>query len=500
MRSLPRDPAPLLTFALGLPALAAAVVIGDPRAVLATIAASSGAGVAQAVIAWAARRFFNLTRARINFARLAVALLLATVLIELVIPASFSLYIPVVGLAAAIGLQEGLVVGTAAAALYVVPVLVGGGASEGDLAARGVAGAAVCALVAGGARYYVGTLERATAGLRRATARERRRVRQIAGIEQVGQQLAAGATTDALSRVMDVLVERFGYEYVSIYLSRPADNMLVLGAQRGYQTTIDEFDGTYGVVGRIMHTRRAELVADVSKDPDYVAANPDVRSEISAPLIVAGEFLGMVNVESSGRLDETDLRLVAAVADRLASYVALGLDRERLAELSVRDPLTGLHNRRHLDASLDRLFAARARQRAADREPLSMMLFDLDHFGALNKEHGVAAGDAALRRFGTLLADRFRQADIVARYGGEEFLVVLIGSSLADAERRANDVREATAAGADADGDVPHVTVSAGCASLVGDAEATPAELVARADVALSMAKRSGRNRVVAAG
>jgi diguanylate cyclase (GGDEF)-like protein len=475
-------------------------VIGDPSAALATIAASSLAGIAQSVIAWVARRFLRLSRASINLARLAVALLLATVLIELVIPASFSLYIPVVGLAAAIGLREGLIVGTAAAALYVLPVLVGGGASDGDLAARGVAGAAVCALVAGGARYYVGTLERATAGLRRATARERRRVRQIAGIEQVGQQLAAGATKDALSRVMDVLVERFGYQYVSIYLSRAGDNVLVLGAQRGYQTPIDTFDGSYGVVGRIMRTRRAELVPDVSLDPDYVAANPDVQSEISAPLIVAGEFLGMVNVESGGRLDETDLRLVSAVADRLASYVALGLDRERLAELSVRDPLTGLHNRRHLDESLDRLFAARARQAADKRELVSVILFDLDRFGALNKEHGVAAGDAALRRFGRLLAERFRQADIVARYGGEEFLVVLLGSSLDDAERRADDVRAALASASDADPDVPHLTVSAGCACLAGAVDATPADLVARADVALSMAKRSGRNRVVAAG
>jgi len=486
----------VLTALLGVPAALAGLVAGRYEAAGIAVLVSIAAALVQAVVDMAARRFRPRRRREVRLVHLLVAMALAAVLIQLVIPASFSLYIPVVGLAAALGTYEGVVIGAVAVALYLLPVALVPG-RDPDLFARGVAGAAVAALVAGGARYFVGSLERATDQLRAATGRERRRVRQIAGLEQVGRLLATGPSSDAFNRVMDVLVEQFGYEYTSIYLAAD-DGMLRLGAQRGYVRTIDTFDGTYGVVGRVMRQKHAELIPDISIDPDYVAANPDVLSEISAPLIVADEFLGIVNVESSGRpLDGTDLRIVVAVADQLATYVALGRERQRLAELAIRDPLTGLHNRRYLDDSMTQRFAARARQSEERRESLAVVLFDLDHFGELNKRHGLAAGDEVLRRFGAILGERFRQADLVARYGGEEFLVVLGGASLDDAERRSNDVREALAAERFEQLSPDRVTVSAGCTTLgqadVGDA----ASLIAEANVGLSMAKRAGRNRVV---
>jgi diguanylate cyclase (GGDEF)-like protein len=128
-----------------------------------------------------------------------------------------------------------------------------------------------------------------------------------------------------------------------------------------------------------------------------------------------------------------------------------------------------------------------------------MILFDLDHFGDLNKRHGLAAGDAVLQRFGRILGSEFREADLVARYGGEEFLVLLGGASLADAEKRANAVRELVAAPPDDPMDDQPVTVSAGCAAIEADQEADLARLIAAADVALNQAKRAGRNRVVSA-
>ena len=495
-RRLLRNAPVVLTALLGIPATLAGLVGGRFEAAGIAVLATLVAGVAQAVLSWVARRLRIIGRRDLRLVNLMVAMGLAAVLIELVIPASFALYIPVVGLAAALGRYEGIVIGTVAVALYLLPVALVPG-RDPDLFARGVAGAAVAALVAGGARYFVGSLERATDQLRSTAARERRRVRQIAGIERVGRLLATGPSSDALNRVMDVLVEQFGYQYTSIYLAAD-DGILNLGAQRGYATTIDTFDGTYGVVGRVMRQRHAELIPDVSIDPDYVAANPDVLSEISAPLIVADEFLGIVNVESSGRqLDGTDLRIVASVADQLATYVALGRERERLAELAIRDPLTGLHNRRYLDDSMTRLFAARARQPEDRREALAIVLFDLDEFGELNKQHGLAAGDEVLRRFGAILGDRFRLADLVARYGGEEFLVVLGGATLEDAERRSNDVREEFAAERFEQLTPDRVTVSAGC-TMLGQADVgDPAALIAAADVGLSMAKRAGRNRVV---
>jgi diguanylate cyclase (GGDEF)-like protein len=494
------DPTLALTAALGSPAILAAVVTSQWGEVGAAVAATAAAVALQFSVRAANRWHHTLHRRQVLLVHLGVALLLAAVLIELVIPASFALYVPVVGMAAALGAREGVVIGGAAVLLYLVPVAMRGDQTP-ELLARGVAGATVCLLVAVGARYFVGQRERATAELRIANARERRRARQLAGIEAVGRLLAAGPTSDVMAQVMDVLVDRFGYRYVSIYLAR-SDDLVELGAQRGYATTIETFDGTYGVVGRVMRNRRAELVTDVSTDPDYTAANPNVVSEIAAPLMVGDEFLGVVNVESARRtLDETDFRTVVAVADRLAAYVALGRERQWLAELAIRDPLTGLHNRRYLDDSLTRQFAARARQQPEDREPVSAILFDLDHFGNLNKQHGLAVGDDTLRQVGQILSHRFRLADLVARYGGEEFLVVLTGASLGDTEARANLVRLEICNGSPESGSpaLP-VTISAGCASLPAADVGSASQLLAAADVALNMAKRAGRNRVVSAG
>jgi two-component system cell cycle response regulator len=169
-------------------------------------------------------------------------------------------------------------------------------------------------------------------------------------------------------------------------------------------------------------------------------------------------------------------------------------------ELAIRDALTGLHNRRYFDEALERLLAAHRRQRVRGARPLSVILFDLDHFGSFNKLHGHQVGDAVLRAFSEVLASRFRASDLVARFGGEEFVAVLDGATLEDAQRIAEEVRiqiaERQMSGDD--GAPLQVTVSAGCATL--DEENPTREVLLRtADVALFMAKRAGRNRVVAA-
>jgi diguanylate cyclase (GGDEF)-like protein len=489
-----RDPGTGLTLALGVPAIAAALAVGQFDAALLAALASVIAGGIQAVMG---RVYLRARRRRtaIRVARLLIALGLAGVVTSLAVPTSFALYVPVVGIAAAIGTSEAVIVGSLAVILYLLQLVGPVGMIAPADVARGIAGACVAVLVAVGARYYVARLEQAMAEARRAAVAERLQARRIQGIEEVGRQLAAGSTSDSFDRVMDLLVDRFGYRFVSIYLARP-DGILELGSQRGYESPIETFDGSSGVVGRIMRTHEAELITDVTLEPAYVAADPAVRSEISAPLLVGTELLGILNVESMRRLDQTELRLVTTVADRLAQYVALGRERDRLADLSIRDPLTGVHNRRYLDSVLSQAFAARARREPEDRTVLTAVLFDLDHFGQVNKLHGLAAGDAALRRFGSLLGLRFRGADLVARYGGEEFLVVM-EATLEDAVRRANEVREAFAVST-ADGE-PAVTVSAGCASLEPDRDLPVEMFLAAADAALSMAKRSGRDQVVAA-
>jgi diguanylate cyclase (GGDEF)-like protein/PAS domain S-box-containing protein len=178
--------------------------------------------------------------------------------------------------------------------------------------------------------------------------------------------------------------------------------------------------------------------------------------------------------------------------------------RERLRQLNqglsvqvAHDPLTGLRNRAWFDRAYGVVITRRLR-RADGVSPTSAIMFDLDHFGNLNKQYGHQAGDKVLRRFADVLRDRVRGSDITARFGGEEFVAVLMDCSRENAAVVANDIRAALEAiTLDFDGLAIRTTVSAGCAAL--EPGMAPADLLSRADLALSMAKRAGRNTVVVA-
>lgn len=197
---------------------------------------------------------------------------------------------------------------------------------------------------------------------------------------------------------------------------------------------------------------------------------------------------------------ELELEALALLAEVIGLAVSNALLHADVADLAIHDALTGLHNRRYFDAAVEQLFAMRARMSAEQRTPLSLILFDLDRFGDFNLQHGHQVGDEVLRVFAAILRGRLRSADLVARYVGEEFVAILPGASQEDARRIADGVRQ-TLAGttiSGIDGTPLSVTVSAGCASA-SDENLTGDGLLRVADVGLLMAKRSGRNRVVAA-
>ena len=170
---------------------------------------------------------------------------------------------------------------------------------------------------------------------------------------------------------------------------------------------------------------------------------------------------------------------------------------EALSERVVRDSLTDLHNRRHFDAAIARM-ERRWRRSPVDRRPaVSVIMFDLDHFGEVNNQHGHQAGDEVLRQFAGLLKRRFRDHDLVARYGGEEFVAVLEGATVTQAIAIAEGIRVAFEGTQIEVGEATplSVTVSAGCAQVGDDGRALTALSVA--DVWLSQAKRAGRNQVI---
>ena len=165
-----------------------------------------------------------------------------------------------------------------------------------------------------------------------------------------------------------------------------------------------------------------------------------------------------------------------------------------LDRLSRVDALTGAYNRRHIDEQLQQHASAARRH----RQPLSVLLLDIDHFKRVNDTEGHGGGDAVLCEITRRINDAVRAEDIVGRWGGEEFLVVLPQTTLEGALLIAERVREGVARSPVIIGDrTINVTLSGGCA---GTDRPEPDDLVRRADEALYRAKDTGRNRIVAAG
>jgi diguanylate cyclase (GGDEF)-like protein len=163
---------------------------------------------------------------------------------------------------------------------------------------------------------------------------------------------------------------------------------------------------------------------------------------------------------------------------------------------SMHDGLTGLYNRRYLEASLKR---EEVRAKRA-RNTISIVQFDLDHFKKLNDTFGHAAGDEVLRRVGEVLRGETRADDIACRYGGEEFTIIMPGASLDHAVARARTLsRKVGELKIGHAGQwLPRVTISGGVAVFPQDAS-TLVDVLSRADHALLRAKREGRERVLVA-
>jgi diguanylate cyclase (GGDEF)-like protein len=200
-------------------------------------------------------------------------------------------------------------------------------------------------------------------------------------------------------------------------------------------------------------------------------------------------YVSVVDATTDEDLQRHARLMLEFIATQLGMLCENAVLVEKMHELSRRDPLTGLMNRRALEESVRAIILQQA--------PATLYMIDIDHFKAMNDSFGHAAGDEVLRAVALSLSTGVRACDIAARYGGEELVVVL----------RDVDLGEARAAGESVRKRIEHldwqelgldrpITVSVGASPrLTGDAEV--GDWVRRADEALSLAKEAGRNRVV---
>jgi diguanylate cyclase (GGDEF)-like protein/PAS domain S-box-containing protein len=344
---------------------------------------------------------------------------------------------------------------------------------------------------------------------------ERRIVHRTAELKQANDALVRGnQEVVLLSEMTNLLQSALGFEEAAVilkqflrevfaphsgavYLMRASLNRADLFVQWGDTHSPAEFSNE-----DCWALRRGQM---------YVVENPQLhiacrhaagveRPYACIPMMAHGIALGLLHVVFDREGLEGTLTDREAHAARVANQLAMALAnlklRESLREQSIRDPLTGLFNRRYLLESLEREIARAARE----IRPLAVIMLDVDHFKRYNDQHGHEAGDNVLRAVGAILANSARTGDIACRFGGEEFTMVLAGATAAQAREwaertlgrlRRSEVRFEGRA-------LPAVTASMGLAIYPGHG-ASGETLLQAADVALYEAKRAGRDRFVVA-
>jgi diguanylate cyclase (GGDEF)-like protein len=232
-----------------------------------------------------------------------------------------------------------------------------------------------------------------------------------------------------------------------------------------------------------------------SKIPDSSAASisGDVDRAVGFPLIVGGSAMGVLGVRPAGGMLGPDRRrIIEAAAALLAVSVKNAQLFREVKENSVKDALTGCFTRGHALDVID----AELRRARRSQTPVSLIMFDLDHFKDVNDRYGHLCGDAVLGAVGKRMKEVLRGSDLKCRYGGEEFLVLLPETPLHGARRVADTLRREIA-----ERPVPWAGEALTITASFGLAQTLPGEvnvqgLIARADTALYRAKDDGRNCV----
>jgi diguanylate cyclase (GGDEF)-like protein len=321
-------------------------------------------------------------------------------------------------------------------------------------------------------------------------------------------QMSSFLQTCASSEEACTAIARFGpklfpHEAGTIFLFHASRNYLELAVTwGGAKSQEDMFQPA-----DCWALRRGRLHAVGGQDRAIVCAHvarhgEEMQPYLCAPMMAQGETLGLLYLAARPaatgsvtlQLSESKQQLATAVAEQIALALSNLKLRETLRQQSVRDPLTGLYNRRFLEEALDRELARLERKNL----PLSLIMIDVDNFKSFNDTFGHEAGDAVLRDLGGVLQRHVRGSDIACRYGGEEFTIILPEAGIEIGRQRAEMLREAVR-----ELRLVHDGKSLGAVTLSLGVACFPEHgrrrehLLQVADAALYEAKNSGRNRVV---
>jgi diguanylate cyclase (GGDEF)-like protein len=253
---------------------------------------------------------------------------------------------------------------------------------------------------------------------------------------------------------------------------------------------------------------RPHLVAGATKGlpcPHFERSDYGGQASLCVPMRIYGEFIGLMHIlfplsPSGGEAPRTEQRRLSD-NEQLAILAArqTGLDlrnlqfREEMSNLSTRDPLTGLINRRFAEEYLERELKKAEREKG----PVGIIFMDIDHLGHFNQTFGLGTGERIIKDLGIFLGEHFQGKDTACRWGADEFLIILPGANLESAHRRAENIREILKehAARDDHKQMRRVTLSMGVA-VSPDHGDLAADLVQSAKAAVKRAKEEGRDRV----
>ena len=278
------------------------------------------------------------------------------------------------------------------------------------------------------------------------------RTTEITLLSQLGTLLHACLTTEEAFKVFGQFAPRlFTTESGDLYILSPSRNVLESASVWGDFPAGEQVfppDDCWAIRSGRMH---------YVDEPSSAILCPHLRgaavAHVCVPMTAQGDTLGILHVHSNPvgvgpvgtkevirPLSASKRELATAVAEQVGLALANLKLRETLRVLSVRDPLTGLFNRRFMQESLER----ELRRAARSGRPLGGILLDVDHFKQFNDSYGHEAGDIVLRELGGFLQSQIRHEDVACRLGGEEFLLILPDTSLDVTRQRAEKLREAS--------------------------------------------------------
>lgn len=325
-------------------------------------------------------------------------------------------------------------------------------------------------------------------------------------IRRFTEQIDASEPAQTYASILTQAADLVNAERGSLLLFDEGANLMTMTASRGIRASLAEV-GTIalgeGIAGSVLSEGRP-MVANIDDlgRPSVPERGYKTKYFISYPISIGSRRFGVLNLADKiggGSYDANDLSVIELVAPQIALAIERAAWQQRANQfqvMSITDPLTGLHNRRYLEA---RLTEELSRSKRYDY-PLSFMMIDIDDFKLYNDQNGHQAGDRALEITAQCLRSALRKVDVASRYGGEEFSILLPQTNLQEAGVIADRIRRKINTTVFEHGKsqpLGAVTVSIGLSAFSPALDSAEA-IVRAADRALYHAKHHGKNRAYA--